>query len=284
MIVWLASYPKSGNTLLRSMIASYFFSDDGIFDFNIIRSVKQFPHAGIFQNFGINLKNEKEVIKNYIKVQETFSQSKSIQFLKTHSYLFNIENNPFTDLKNSLGAIYIVRDPRNIVTSASNFYTLTIDRSAERMFRDAELGGNYDSKNLSDRIKVYLGSWSSNYNSWKSFKYQNKYLLIKYEELVNNKSEIFKKILRFISELDNTELIINEKKFNNVIKTTDFLHMKKLEEREGFEEAKINKETGQKISFFHSGIKNDWKENLKPEIRYKIEKVFRKEMLELNYL
>ena len=29
MFVWIASYPKSGNTLVRSMLTSYFFSNDG---------------------------------------------------------------------------------------------------------------------------------------------------------------------------------------------------------------------------------------------------------------
>ena len=31
MIIWLASYPKSGNTLFRSILSAYFFSKDGRF-------------------------------------------------------------------------------------------------------------------------------------------------------------------------------------------------------------------------------------------------------------
>ena len=48
MIVWLASYPKSGNTLVRALLSSYFFSEDGIFNFDIIKNIKQFPHIGLF--------------------------------------------------------------------------------------------------------------------------------------------------------------------------------------------------------------------------------------------
>ena len=117
MIVWLASYPKSGNTLVRALLSSYFFSNDGIFNFDIIKNIKQFPHIGLFENLGIDVKNEKEVIKNYVNAQASINKKDSIQFCKTHSYLFNIDNSPFTDLNNSLGAIYIVRDPRNVVTS-----------------------------------------------------------------------------------------------------------------------------------------------------------------------
>ena len=65
MFVWLASYPKSGNTLVRALLASYFFSKDGNFNFEIIKNIKQFPNSELFENMGINIKNEKDVIKNY---------------------------------------------------------------------------------------------------------------------------------------------------------------------------------------------------------------------------
>ena len=68
MFIWLASYPKSGNTLVRSLLASYFFSKDGNFDFDVIKNIKQFPTSELFEKIGVDLKNEKEVLKNYIKV------------------------------------------------------------------------------------------------------------------------------------------------------------------------------------------------------------------------
>ena len=83
MFVWLASYPKSGNTLVRSLLASYFFSKDGIYNFDLIDNIKQFPHAALFKSFGFDIKNEKELIKNYIKVQESINQKNQIQFLKS---------------------------------------------------------------------------------------------------------------------------------------------------------------------------------------------------------
>ena len=53
MIVWLASYPKSGNTLVRSMLASYFFSKEGLYNFDLIRNIKQFPNISLFEDLGI---------------------------------------------------------------------------------------------------------------------------------------------------------------------------------------------------------------------------------------
>ena len=43
MIIWLSSYPKSGNTLLRSILATYFFSTEGEFQFDLLYKIEQFP-------------------------------------------------------------------------------------------------------------------------------------------------------------------------------------------------------------------------------------------------
>ena len=131
---------------------------------------------------------------------------------------------------------------------------------------------------------VYVGNWSGNYNSWKSFTYQDRYLLIKYEDLVNDRGSTFKKILKFVSKLQNKKFIIDETKFKNVIKTTDFEKMKNLEKQKGFFEAKTNLKTGEKIPFFNLGPKNDWKELLENNVIKKIENAFKKEMIELGYL
>ena len=284
MFVWLASYPKSGNTLVRSLLASYFFSKDGIFNFDLIKNIKQFPHAALFESLGFDIKNEKELIKNYIKVQESFNQKNSTQFLKTHSYLFNVEGNGFTDLNHTLGAIYIVRDPRNVVTSLANFLDISITKATDHLIQSPYIGGISNSNKREDIMKTYTGTWSGNFNSWKSFKSNRKYLLIKYEDLISNKEENLKKILKFIYKLKNINFEIDETKIKNVIQSTSFENMKNLEKEKGFEEARINIQTKEKIPFFNLGPKNEWKKLLDLEIIKKIEKAFKKEMKELEYL
>ena len=284
MFIWLASYPKSGNTLVRSLLASYFFSKDGIFNFDLIKNIKQFPHAYLFESLGFDIKNEKELIKNYIKVQESFNQKNLTQFLKTHSYLFNIEGNGFTDLNNTLGAIYIVRDPRNVVTSLANFLDMSITKATENLIQSPHIGGILNANKKQDIMKTYTGTWSGNFNSWKSFKSNRKYLLIKYEDLISNKEENLKKILKFIYKLKNINFEIDETKIKNVIQSTSFENMKNLEKEKGFEEARINIETKEKIPFFNLGPKNEWKKLLDLVTINKIEKAFKKEMKELEYL
>ena len=284
MFIWLASYPKSGNTLVRSLLASYFFSKDGNFDFDVIKNIKQFPTSDLFEKIGVDLKNEKEVLKNYIKVQDNINKKNSVQFLKTHSYLFNIDNNPFTNLNNTLGAIYIIRDPRNVVTSYAHHFAISVDDAANQLVNSINMGGDLTSKKPSDRTKVYLGSWGSNFNSWKSLKTPGKYLLIKYEDLINNKKETFLKILEFIHKLKKVRFVVDNTKLDNAIASTDFKKMQNLEKEKGFIESKIDMKTGKNIPFFNLGANNKWENSLNPEIIKKIENAFEKEMLELGYL
>ena len=279
MFIWLASYPKSGNTLVRSLLASYFFTRDGICNFEIIKNILQFPEVKLFIKNGINYKDEMETIRNYIKVQETINKKDSVQFLKTHSYLFNIENNPFTNLENSLGVVYVVRDPRNVLISAANHNQISHEKTLEQLVHGSVMG-----KNDGETTRVYTGNWASNYKSWKSFEAASKYLLIKYEDLIFDKEKTFLKILDFIHKLSKKSFVLDNAKFKNVLNTTDFGNMQKMENETGFHESLVDNKTGKKAKFFYLGPKNDWKKLLNKVIQKKIEEAFKKEMTELGYL
>ena len=276
MIIWLASYPKSGNTLVRSLLSAYFFSSDGKYNFNQIKNIQQFPRVEFFKNLGIDTANENEIIRNYINVQKKLNKEKSLQFFKTHSALFNIDNNAFTDLNNSLGVIYIVRDPRNIVTSWAHHNNLSIQDSCDYMIFQKEGSGNIN--------KIYHGTWNYNFQSWKSFKYQDRYLLIKYEDLISDKKNVFLKILKFIEKFQKKKFPINMPKIDNIVNSTSFEKMKNLEKQKGFFEAMHNKETGKNKPFFSLGPENKWQNLLDDKIRQKIESAFGEEMRELGYI
>ena len=86
------------------------------------------------------------------------------------------------------------------------------------------------------------------------FKEYEKYLLIKYEDLINNRELTFLNVLKFALKLFNFEFF-EKVKFDNVIKTTTFDNMQKLEKQNGFSEAGINVRTGEKVPFFNLGPK-----------------------------
>ena len=279
MILWLASYPKSGNTFLRSLLASYFYTEDGNFNFDLLKKIKQFPVNENFSQIGIDIKNKYLVAENYIKAQEEINKSKKLTFLKTHSSfckMFNKFN--FSNLKNSLGVIYIVRDPRNVVISFARHNSQSIETTSELLITDLATG------NEKNEVEVYLGSWNFNYNSWKVYQNSKKYLLIKYEDLVNNTQKTFTEILKFINNISKINSEIDIKKIKKIVKETTFSRMKHLENEYGFVEAKINDNTGQMVKFFNQGPENDWKNILNDEIKKKIELKFHQEMKELGYL
>ena len=281
MIVWLASYPKSGNTLVRSMLSGYLFSKDGKFNFDLLKNIRKFPDFGVFKNLGIDITNENEVVKNYINVQNEINKrdGNSVRFLKTHSALNDINGYRFTDLKNTLGAVYIVRDPRKVVVSYANHSQISLNESLDRLIELRTLGGQNDNQNKS---VTHVGSWSSNYLSWKEFEKVKKYLLIKYEDLISDPEKYFLLILEFIHKLSNTKFEVDKVKLKNVIETTTFKYLQNLEKKNSFPEA-IKDINGNFVTFFKYGKKNTGKD-LPKEINQKIEKVLNLEMKELGYL
>ncbi len=279
MIIWLASYPKSGNTLLRSILVSYFYSNDGVLKFEDLIKINQFPLSEQFMSLGIDIENDRQVFKNFINVQKEINQEKGkIKFFKTHSSLCKVYDCNFTDLHNTLAAIYIVRDPRNVVTSFAHHYNLSVDEATETM-----LDENRFMEKTTKNLKVFLGSWNFNYNSWKNLKNQKKYLLIKYEDLITKKKTVLLRIFKFLNSL-GMKFEIDMVKLNKAIKTTEFENMKKKEENETFFEAPVDIKNNRRKIFFNLGPKNDWRKILNETNRDKIENAFNREMIELGYL
>ena len=119
MIIWLASYPKSGNTWVRAFISAYYYSLKGEFDFSLLNKIKQYPDKEFFNK---EFDSVEDVSKEWISSQKKIIQSKTIKFFKTHSCLADFKDRPFTTSETTLGGIYIVRDPRNIFTSIKNHF------------------------------------------------------------------------------------------------------------------------------------------------------------------
>ena len=279
MIIWLASYPKSGNTLLRSILATYFYSNDGDFKFKHLYKIGQFPAVEHFENLGIDTSKEEEIFKNFIEAQKKINiANRRFKFFKTHSSLCKISGCNFTDLNNTLGVIYIVRDPRNVVTSFAHHYNMSIDDATNAMIDENRFFVKTDLMHRS-----FLGSWKFNFNSWKIWNEKNKYLLVKYEDLVNKKKSVLIKIFKFLNDLGTIKNEINMVKLNKTIKSTDFEKMKKMEKMGLFHESIIDDKTGEKKDFFNLGPKNNWRQILDTKNRKKIEKSFCDEMNELGY-
>ena len=278
MIVWIASYPKSGNTYIRSFLASYFFSENGKFDFDHLLKLHQFPSMKFSKG---KIESEEEASRLWIFNQKTFFDNNKLNLVKTHNCLLKFKGNDFTSKDQTLGAIYIVRDPRNLITSFTHHYSFNYDDALKFMMYEkaalVEKSADNDYSNF-----TYLNSWANHYKSWKDNKLFET-LFIKYEDLEDNKEKIFRNIINFINKINKKEDKIDEKKFLNSIKSTTFVNMKNKELNEGFEESIISKKTGKKLNFFNLGFNNRWQKILSNDIKQKMNLNFRSELKELGY-
>ena len=286
MIIWLASYPKSGNTWLRFFIISLLLKDNNEISLKHLEGIKQFPTNYHYKNFKItraDLGNLNEVCKYWIDAQKFINSDKKIRFFKTHNALFKLDNNIFTNEENTLGVIHIVRDPRNVLTSVNNHFHHKTFEESKNFIMDDRKGIFNKSKIEKENIFTLpqvIGSWRTHYQSWKLIK--KNYLLVKYENLIDNPEFEFKKIANYLEPL--LKVKFNNENILRAIKLSSFDRLKKIEEKEGFVESVKNIETGKKETFFNLGPNNDWKEILDKKTSDEISKKFEPEMQELGYI
>ena len=275
MITWIASYPKSGNTWVRSFLCSYFSNPNQNFDFKLLKNIPTFPG-----NYELNLLRKKydnfdfnNVASNWDNFQQILIKKK-IRIVKTHNALINFNIYDFTNLKNTIGVIHIVRDPRDVLVSYSHHQ----NTSHEDILQKMKSMNNFEKTNdFKDR--TLLTSWNNHYNSWRSFPKNN--LLIKYEDLSKDPLKYFTNIVKHLNQIYGSK--IDDKRIEESIEQVKFENLQKIETRDTFYENPIeNIDKGK--NFFRKGKIGQWREDLSKETLTKIENEFSKEMREIGYI
>ena len=281
MIIWLASYPKSGNTWVRVLISNIINYEKIDFEnpFGFTDQIESYPNIKHFVSLDKDFNNPDDVVPNWIKTQNLLNLDNKIKIFKTHNMFGSFGKHSFTDLNNTAGVIHIVRDPRNVISSINNhFHHENMDASIKFMFDKNKWVYNVD-KN--DGVSPnFISSWGMHYFSWKNF--PKNYLLIKYEDLLRNPMNEIKKIYNYLKKFFNLNL--KDENFDKIIKLSSFKNLKNKENEGKFEENVKNLKTKKKINFFDSGPSNDWKKKLDERFRNDLEKEFTKEMKELGYI
>jgi hypothetical protein len=286
---WISSYPKSGNTWLRLILCGLFFSEDGkIKDFKILSKIRGFDSLNNFKFI------EKISKKDFIKIfqgkeyneQAVLTYSKywleaqrrininngKFGFFKTHNARVKINNNYYTDSSKSSGFIYISRDPRDVVVSYSKHMNKSIDDTIEFLLNGQIMNKSKDNNKMPEIIL----NWKEHYLSWKKFD-EIPSLFLQYENLLTDIEKEIKKIINFFDKYFNISIENQNKKIQNIIKSTEFINLKKIEFSNGFSEKGHS-------SFFRIGEKNQWKKILNKKQSDLIEKSFNYTMDELNYI
>mgnify|MGYP005998104509 CR=1 FL=1 len=280
MIIWLASYPKSGNTWVRHFLASLIYSNQGKSGLDKLGFILQYPKRDQFEKLVTNLNDFRQIKKNWIKSQDLINSDNKIKIFKTHHTLCSFEGDNFTNEKNTLGAIYIVRDPRNVISSILYHFNLSNIEEALNFIKDEKrfIVGNIKKK-VNYPLLTLIGSWKSNYNSWKNI--GKNFLLVKYENLILNPNYEFNRIAKHISEIAN--LKFSKEQINKSIEESSFKNLSILEDKNGFVES-VEDLKNNKKKFFNLGPKNNWQKILDKKYINEIESSFSDEMKELGYI
>jgi len=278
MIIWLASYPKSGNTWVRSLLSAYYYTKNGNFNFELLKNIDVYPQP---KYFDVKIDKPGEINSYWDISQEKIISKKKIKILKTHNSLLELNGKNFTKPQYTLGTVYIVRDPRNVITSLKNHYDLDYEQSLDFMLNEKKY--IYDIREKNDYADFhFLSSWSNHYKSWINNNLFKK-MVIKYEDLENDTFKTLINLIIYINSLFEVNEKIDKIKINNCIKTTNFEILKNKEKKEGFSENVYSKKINKKIDFFHLGPKNKWEKVVPKEFHEKINNIFKEDLKNLKY-
>ena len=268
-LIWITSYPKSGNTYIRSFLSHYIFNPDSEFTFDYLGKICKFETRDVFRRVldDAVFNNKFVYYKYFLDIQKKliikFDQKDLI--FKTHHFYGELNNYPFTNKETTLFFIYIIRDPREVLVSYARHNNMSIDKALKFFVEDQSIR----------LIKMEgIVNWSLHYKSWKSFTSVPS-MFIKYEELIKNPKKIFREILNLFSQ--HTNIVLKTDLLEKTIQYTKFNYLQKLEDQYGFKEAKESK-------FFYTGKIDTWKKILNINQIRSVEKAFSKEMIELDYL
>ena len=277
-IIWIASYPKSGNTWIRSIITSILYDKEGKFDFELIKKIDQFE---TLQNFNFlkkkninhfNQLNKMNIVSQYwLEAQKQLIDKNRILFFKTHSANYSYDNLFFANNETTRGCIYIIRDPRDIVISYSKFLGISVEEMTKIItLKENKIYG------ATKKIGVFLTRWDYHVASW--IRIDKPKLILRYEDMLSNPRQLIMHIAKYLTEDLNMKININEEKIKNIIHTTSFSKLKDDEEKLGFFESSKNS------LFFRSGKKNQWQDILTKKQQLFIEESFKKYMTMYEYI
>lgn len=267
--VWIASYPKSGNTWLRCLLEAY--RRNGELDINDLRITSSDGGATIVQGISpIPLKQlgfRGEMMVRPAALLNLFARLNKPIWCKTHFANFQPDGLPhcipqdFTER-----AVYVVRDPRSVFLSFSRYFNMPLETTAKAMAsKDFTIGGN------ETHALALISSWSNHVASWVSETVFPVHV-VKYEDMLTDAAKELAEVLDFIG------IDIDEKIIKRAVSAAEISRLKKAEEKEGFRE-NVKAERG---SFFNGGTA--WQDELGPKWIARIEKDHGDVMKLLGYL
>lgn len=274
-IVWLASYPKSGNTWFRCFLSALF---TGEVDLAKLKTHGIFSARTIFDHItGINSRMllDNEV---YNMIPDVFVQKakmvNELQFIKVHdAYIFNELDKPIFPSEVSHHVIYLVRNPLDVVGSLTHHNASTIEKTIKLMNNpNGYLAGYEEGLNINIQFRQRMLDWSGHVSSWID-QINIPVSVVRYEDLLDDPLSNFSKVMEAI------DIYASPTAIKKAIRLTNFRKLQKKEKEKGFKEKNIRAE-----SFFRSGKTGNYNEELTENQIDSIQDHHFDMMKRLNYL
>ena len=253
-IIWLASYPKSGNTWFRIFLANLFSGSDKPIDINELRETSIASNRQMFDEVAGIASSDltKQEIENlrplvYEKLAENSNQP---IFLKIHDAFINTsENKPLVSENASLKAVYIIRNPLDIAVSFAHHLGVTYEKSVRILCNNNYAFCKKNNK-LHNQLEQKLFSWSGHVKSW-THQTVLPVIVLRYEDMLADTYFYFLKALEFLELKFDNEII------NKAIENSAFSELQKQEKEFGFREKAPETEL-----FFRKGQYGNWRKEL----------------------
>lgn len=271
-IVWLASYPKSGNTWLRAFLANLVVNrSEPVPLAELPRHAVDEARPDIFTQIAGRPSAElsfDEIAELRPRVHaEIAARAQGTRFVKTHNLAGSIDGHSLHNWNVTAGAIYVVRNPLDVAVSMTHHFGLDLDTAIEHLGDD-----DVATQNNELFVLQMLGSWSRHVQSWADMA-GDRLIVLRYEDLVRNPLEEFSKVARFVG------IGQDHARIERAVRHADFRTLSSLEREHGFVEA-----SGTGTRFFRKGLADEWRQAMSREQAQCVVAAHREQMIRFGYV
>ena len=257
-LIWLASYPKSGNTWFRVFLSNLRSESKDPVSINALHSTPIASSRVLFDEYagtsGSDLSLEEIDNLRPSVYREISGNSEELSFHKVHdAWKKNSRGEPIFPPDVTRSVIYFIRDPRDVAVSFAHHSSASFEKMVKNM-ADPEFSFCDKDSKLYNQLRQNLSTWSGHVKSWVD-ESGLPVLLLRYEDMKANPFHEFKKAVNYLG------LQYSDEQIRQALKNSDFSQLKKMEEEEGFSEKPIKMS-----SFFREGKSGGYREVLSEEL------------------
>jgi hypothetical protein len=274
-IVWLASYPKSGNTWFRIFLTNLLNHTNEPADINnlypstIASSRLLFDEATGLESSDLT-PDEVELLRPQV-YRYIAGISNEVLYHKIHDAWISLpDGNPLVPEEVTKAVLYFIRNPLDVAISFAHHSSTSVDKAIEMMNNSQYAFCSRETK-LHNQTRQKLLSWSEHVASWVD-QSGLPVLVMRYEDMISDTYTVFKDAMKF------TGIVATDEKVRKSIEFSSFEKIQKQEQEKGFREKAAKSE-----SFFRKGISGDWRYVLTKEQIDKIVSRHQKMMERFGY-